>query len=158
MISPLSAPSPYSASALEPDAPISLQQRLAAAAAETPQTRPAGKWPDYDTDPKAMAFLAALQQLPPALSDAQADKQAQIDAIAKLLRDFQYPTDSAAFVTLEDQSAILQRTLARLGESSPLHAPLMAVMLGTSNLQFQMKKWMQDIMLSDGSPREFEDW
>ncbi|OHX10817.1 hypothetical protein BI347_20125 [Chromobacterium sphagni] len=132
------------------------------APAETQKTEKAkkavSKWPDFDTDPKALAFLAALQQLPSAASDSQADRQAQIDAIAKLLRNFQHPANTTAFITLQEQGAILQRTLAKLGNDSPLHTPLMAVWVGTSNLQFQMSKWMQDVMLSDGTPPESNEW
>ncbi|KWO09796.1 hypothetical protein [Burkholderia ubonensis] len=130
------------------DAVIPLQQRLTE---QVPTGMPVRQ--DFNDDPLAQAFLDALKQLPS--GDSPRD---YADAVSRLLRDFIDPESESAFVTLGDQTAILHNILAQIGPDDPLHAPLLATLIGTSNLQFHMTKWMQDVLLSNGSPREFEDW
>ncbi|WP_175743603.1 hypothetical protein [Burkholderia ambifaria] len=131
------------------DAVIPLQQRL---------TEQVPAWmtvrQDFNEDPLAQAFLDALRQLPSGDSPG-----AYADAVSRLLREFVDPeSGKSAFVTFSDQTTILHYVLAQIGSDDPLHAPLLATLIGTSNLQFQMTKWMQDVLLSNGSPKEFEDW
>ncbi|WP_434626693.1 hypothetical protein [Chromobacterium sp. CV08] len=150
MISPFSPTAPRGAG-MTADAVTPLSQRLAAAAADLPAAK-------SDADEQARALLAALRRLPPPLTDSQQDRDAYIDAIARQLRDFQHPDGTVAFATLQQQSDALGIMLKEVDKKSPLHEGLMAVMVGTGNLQFQMTKWMQDTLLSDGTPQEFEDW
>lgn len=134
---------------------VPLQQRLAeaqAGAAPLPADTPSA--PDFGDDPLAQAFLAALRTLPPC--DDPRDYAA---AVSQLMREFVDPaTGQPAFVTLEEQSGMLQRVLAEIGPDDPLAQPVQATLIGTANLQSQMSKWMQDICMSDGTPKEFEEW
>lgn len=134
---------------------VPLQQRLAeaqAGAGTLPAEPPTG--PGLGDDALAQAFLAALRTLPP--SDDPRDYAA---AVSQLMREFVDPaTGQPAFVTLEEQSAVLQRILAEIGPDDPLAQPVQATLIGTANLQSQMGKWMQDICMSDGTPEEFEEW
>ncbi|WP_217591370.1 hypothetical protein [Burkholderia sp. GbtcB21] len=131
------------------DTVIPLQQRLTE---QVPARIPVRQ--DFNGDPRAHAFLYALRQLPS--GDSPKD---YADAVSRLLREFVDPeSGESAFVTLSDQTAILQYILAQIEPDDPLRAPLLATLIGTSNLQFQMTKWMQDVLLSNGSPKEFEDW
>ncbi|AUH51351.1 hypothetical protein CXB49_11260 [Chromobacterium sp. ATCC 53434] len=148
MIPPLSAPASSRASA-DADAVIPLSQLASAAA-------PSRASPDADT--LAQAFLAAVRRLTPPASDSLQDRQAYSNDIARLLHDFQYTPGVTAFVTLQQQSDVLGLALAEVDKKSPLYEGLMAVMVGTGNLQYQMAKWMQDTLQSDGTPPEFEDW
>ncbi|KVD81573.1 hypothetical protein [Burkholderia ubonensis] len=109
---------------------------------------------DFNDDPLAQAFLDALRQLPP--GDSPRD---YAGAVSRLLREFVDPkSGESAFVTLSDQTAILEYILAQIRSNDPLYAPLQATLIGTSNLHFQMTKWMQDVCMSNGSPKEFEEW
>ncbi|MBX9346868.1 hypothetical protein K5M36_07170 [Chromobacterium vaccinii] len=108
---------------------------------------------------QAQALLAALKQLPTPASDSLADRKAYIAAIARQLRDFKTPQgDARAFATLAQQRAVLQHIQNEIGDASPLYKPLTGVMLGASNLQSQVSQWMQEVLLSDGTPPEFSDW
>ncbi|MCD4485190.1 hypothetical protein LQR31_11950 [Chromobacterium vaccinii] len=108
---------------------------------------------------QAQALLAALKQLPAPASDSLADRKAYIAAIAQQLRDFKSPQGNArAFATLAQQKAVLKHLQNEVGGASPLYQPLTGVMLGTSNLQSQVNQWMQEVLLSDGTPPEFSDW
>ncbi|MBV8045289.1 type III secretion system effector protein OrgC [Pluralibacter sp.] len=157
MISSLTGiPQPLPSSA-DAEALVSLQDRLqsanipsAPAVNNTPDITP----PVTDSDPLASAFLDSLLQLPP--TD---DPQAYAAAVSDAMRAFVDPkTGELAFTTLEQQTDILQRTLDKVGEDAPLSEPLAATLLGTTNLQFQMTKWMQDVVLSGGEVKEFEEW
>jgi|MedtruStandDraft_1076414.scaffolds.fasta_scaffold01553_8 hypothetical protein len=155
MISSLTGtPQPLPSSA-DAEALVSLQDRLqnkniTPAVDNTPDITP----PVTDSDPLASAFLDSLLQLPP--TD---DPQAYAAAVSDAMRTFVDPkTGELAFTTLEQQTDILQRTLETVGENAPLSEPLTATLLGTTNLQFQMTKWMQDVVLSGGEVKEFEEW
>ncbi|MCD4498771.1 hypothetical protein [Chromobacterium vaccinii] len=140
------------------DAIVPLQQRLADASPTSSAAAAPGTGPNAALDAQAIALLAALRQLPPPASNAPADKQAHINAIAKLLRQFKNSNGAPAFITLEQQRAALQRALALTSPEEPLRAPLTTATMSAVNLQFQMKQWMQDVMLSDGTPPEFQNW
>lgn len=154
---------------------IPLQQRLLAAAqdvdgaappTETPETDdakpvepPPHKWPDFQSDPVAIAFLAALRELPPPASDSQEDKQRYADAVGRLLRDFKDPASGElAFRTLQEQNDMIQRTLEQLDAASPLHTALMTSLVSNIGIESMMTQWMQDAILSGGVPKEMEDW
>lgn len=108
---------------------------------------------------QAQALLAALKQLPAPASDSLADRKAYIAAIAQQLRDFKSPQgNTRAFATLAQQKAVLKHLQNEVGNASPLYQPLTGVMLGASNLQSQVNQWMQEVLLSDGTPPEFSDW
>lgn len=110
--------------------------------------------PDFGSDPLACAFLETLLQLP-----ASDDPQTYADAVSELMGTFVDPnTGGLAFTTLDQQVEILQHTLEKVGTDAKLTEPLTITLLGTSNLQFQMTKWMQDVVLSGGKTKEFEDW
>ncbi|OQS10017.1 hypothetical protein B0T37_10230 [Chromobacterium violaceum] len=128
----------------------SLQQRVAVAADAASSASSA-------SGAQLQAFLQAVRDLPPPLADSPQAKQEQIDAIARLLREFG-EGGQPAFPTLAQQLEVIDMALKEEGEASPLREPLMGVMVSLGNLQFQMDKWMQDTMLSDGKPEEFESW
>ncbi|PRP71105.1 hypothetical protein BUE93_08485 [Chromobacterium amazonense] len=107
---------------------------------------------DVDEDPLARAFLEALRELA-----SSTDPNAT--AIGQLIRKFVDPaTDQLAFVKLEEQVAILQYVLCKIGPDDPLSQPVQATLMGTANIQLEITKWMQDICMSDGTPKEFEEW
>lgn len=157
MISPLVSTPHSLASPTVAEGLVSLQDRLQNTS--IPLVPSVNNAPDIapsvaDGDPLAGAFLESLLQLPP--SD---DPQAYAAAVSDAMRNFVDPkTGQLAFTTLEQQTDILQRTLAIVGEDDPLSEPLTATLLGTTNLQFQMTKWMQDVVLSGGEVKEFEEW
>ncbi|WP_199154775.1 hypothetical protein [Chromobacterium sp. ASV23] len=131
---------------------VPLAQRLASAQPLPATSNQPGQ--DFDSDPLARAFLDALRTLPP--TD---DLRAYANAVSQLMREFVNPeTDEPAFITLEQQSDILQRAMAQLETDDPLSKPLQATLIGTSNLQTEMTKWMQNICMSDGNLEEFEEW
>ncbi|WP_279205335.1 hypothetical protein [Obesumbacterium proteus] len=112
-------------------------------------------WPDFDSDPTAAAFLNALWQIP----SSGDNPQLYADEVSQLMRNFVDPeTGELAFTTLEQQTEILQRTLENVGTNADLRTALSTTLCGTANLQFQMTKWMQDIVLSNGEIKEFEEW
>ncbi|QND85703.1 Uncharacterized protein ChrSV_3477 [Chromobacterium vaccinii] len=138
---------------------IPLQQRLADALPSSPASGSSAAALDAVPDSQALALLAALRQLPPPASNTPADKQAHVNAIAKLLRQFKNTQNGTpAFITLEQQRAALQRALALTSPEEPLRAPLTTATMSAVNLQFQMKQWMQGVLLSDGTPPEFTNW
>lgn len=109
---------------------------------------------DFDSEPLVSAFLEDLLQLPPAN-----DPLSYASGVSELMRTFLDPkTGKLAFSTLEQQTEILQRTLDKVGNDASLSEPLTTTLLGTTNLQFQMTKWMQDVVLSGGEIKESEDW
>ncbi|OXJ21378.1 type III secretion system effector protein OrgC [Burkholderia sp. HI2714] len=128
---------------------IPLQQRVTE---QVPARTPVRQ--DFNDEPLAQAFLDALRQLPVGSSSRD-----YAGAVSRLLREFVDPkSNKRAFATLSDQTAILQCILAKVGLDDQLYAPLQATLIGTSNLDFQMTKWMQDVCMSNGSPKEFEEW
>ncbi|KVO99427.1 hypothetical protein [Burkholderia ubonensis] len=128
---------------------IPLQQRVTE---QVPAGMPMRQ--DFNGSPLAQAFLDALRQLP--AGDSSRD---YADTVSRLLREFVDPkSGESAFVTLSDQTAILEYILAKVGSDDPLYAPLQATLIGTSNLHFQMTKWMQDVCISNGSHKEFDEW
>lgn len=157
MISALTGTPQPLLSSVDTETLVSLQDRLqnvnippAPAVNSPPDITP----PVADSDPLASAFLDSLLQLPP--TD---DPQAYAAAVSEAMRNFEDPnTGQLAFTTLEQQTNILQRTLEKVGGDAPLSEPLTATLLGTTNLQFQMTKWMQDVVLSGGEVKEFEEW
>lgn len=154
---------------------VPLQQRLLAAAqdvdgkappTETPEadgSKPAEpppfKWPDFQSDPVAVAFLAALRELPPPATDSQQDKQRYADAVGKLLGNFKDPaTGELAFTTLKQKNDMIQRTLEQIDAASPLHTALMTSLVGNIGVAGMMQQWMQEAIMSGGIPKEMEDW
>lgn len=139
------------------DALVSLQDRLKSA---NISLVPAVNTPPNitplvtDSDSLASAFLDSLLQLPPT-----EDPQTYAAAVSDAMRTFVDPkTGELAFTTLEQQTDILQRTLEKVGGNVPLSEPLAATLLNTTNLHFQMTKWMQDVVLSGGEVKEFDEW
>lgn len=168
-------PSALGRAAAAGDDLIPLQQRLLAAAqdadgapppTETPEADdakpvepPPHKWPDFESDPVAVAFLAALRELPPPASDSQEDKQRYADAVGKLLGEFKDPaTGEQAFTTLKQKNDMIQRTLEQIDAASPLHTALMTSLVGNIGVAGMMQQWMQDAIMSGGVPKEMEDW
>ncbi|HID7510662.1 TPA: hypothetical protein ACXHW4_004577 [Enterobacter hormaechei] len=127
-----------------------VKMRSAPAVNDAPDITP----PAADNDPLVNTFLECLLQIPP--TD---DPQAYAAKVSEAMRIFLDPkTGQLAFTTLEQQTDILQRTLEKVGEDTPLSEPLTATLHGTSNLQFQMTTWIQDVVLSGGEVKEFEQW
>ncbi|MCP1292133.1 MULTISPECIES: hypothetical protein [unclassified Chromobacterium] len=172
---PSLTPSAIGRAAAAGDDIVPLQQRLLAAAqnadgaappTETPATDdakpvepPPHKWPDFQSDPLAVAFLAALRQLSPPASDSQEDKQRYADAVGKLLGEFKDPaTGELAFTTLKQKNDMIQRTLEQIDAASPLHTALMTSLVGNIGVAGMMQQWMQDAIMSGGVPKEMEDW
>ncbi|MCS3803549.1 hypothetical protein HNO92_001209 [Chromobacterium alkanivorans] len=172
---PSLTPSALGRAAAAGDDLIPLQQRLLAAAqdadgaappTETPETGdakpvdpPPFKWPDFQSDPVAVAFLAALRGLPPPATDSQEDKQRYADAVGKLLRDFKDPaTGELAFTTLKQKNDMIQRTLEQIDKDSPLHTALLTSLVSNMGIGSMMTQWMQDAIMSGGVPKEMEDW
>ncbi|KAB7715284.1 hypothetical protein GBN32_00840 [Plesiomonas shigelloides] len=129
------------------------QHALAVSATEESTELPEAA-PDINEDLLTHAFLDELRQLAPS-----EDPREYANAVSQLMRDFVDPTtQQRAFVTLEQQLALLQRTLAEVGDDPTLTKPLTTVMLGTANVKLEMTKWMQDTVLSGGEITEFEEW
>lgn len=153
MIPSVASLTPSHLATFNDDSIVPLAQRAYSAPASSPAI--ADKFGlSFDSDPLARAFLDALRALPP--TD---DARSYADAVSQLMREFADPqTGKPAFVTLEQQSEILQRAMEQLTEDDPLKEPLLATLIGTINLQSEMTKWMQNICMSDGTPPEFEEW
>ncbi|EUD04250.1 type III secretion system effector protein OrgC family protein [Providencia alcalifaciens RIMD 1656011] len=62
------------------------------------------------------------------------------------------------FETFEKQKKALQSALESVDHNSMMGESIMAVLLGVTNAESQMTKWMQDIVLSGGEIKEFEEW
>lgn len=158
MIQPFAYAFPYATAAVDTSPLIPLEDRvqqsdnLISAPSENNVSDRSG--PDFGSDSLDRAFMEALLQLP-----ASADPQSYADAVSKLMHTFVDPkTGNLAFTTLDQQTEILQCALEKVGTDTKLNEPLVITLLGTSNLQFQMTKWMQDIVLSGGESNEFETW
>lgn len=105
-------------------------------------------------EPFVQDFIIEIMDLPPKkdINDYASD-------IYEAMRDFTVPeTGEPAFVTLEQQMALLQKTLEIIDKSSTLYEPLMVVFVDTMYLQSEMVKWMQDICLSGGAGSNQQDW
>jgi hypothetical protein len=132
---------------------VPLAQRLPGSAA--PYNLPAS----VAENPLLPVLLAQLHQIHLPNPASPENKKAYTTAIADCIRSFTSPeSGEAAFITLEEQTAIIQKALEQTAEDTNLYESLKAVLLGTSNLQFEMNKWMQNILISDGTPEEFADW
>ncbi len=106
------------------------------------------------TEPFIQSFIVAITNLPP-----KDDINDYANDISKIMRNFPDPeTGNPAFVTLEQQMALLQQTLAIIDKSSPVYEPLMSVFVGTMYLQSEMVSWMQDIILSGGKTNNQQEW
>ncbi len=100
------------------------------------------------------SFIIAITNLPP-----KDDINDYANDISKIMRNFPDPeTGAPAFVTLEQQMALLQQTLAIVDKSSSIYEPLMSVFVGTMYLQSEMVSWMQDIILSGGKTNNQQEW
>lgn len=134
---------------------VPLEQRLALAQTRSSQqlvTKAATIEPA--TSPLASAFLTALRSLP-----HTGDVRRDADAVGRLLREFADPASGKpAFSSLKEQSDILQLTLEHIEPDDGLSKALQTTMIGTENLSMEMKKWVQDVCSSDGTPKEAEDW
>ncbi|ENA9754414.1 type III secretion system effector protein OrgC, partial [Salmonella enterica subsp. enterica serovar Braenderup] len=64
----------------------------------------------------------------------------------------------SAFVSFEQQTAMLQNMLAKVEPGTHLYEALNGVLVGTMNAQSQMTSWMQEIILSGGENKEAIDW
>ena len=100
------------------------------------------------------SFIIAITNLPP-----KDDINDYANDISKIMRNFPDPeTGAPAFVTLEQQMALLQQTLAIVDKSSSIYEPLMSVFVGTMYLQSEMVSWMQDIILCGGKTNNQQEW
>lgn len=105
-------------------------------------------------EPFVQSFIIAITNLPP-----KDDINDYANDISKIMRNFPDPeTGDPAFVTLEQQMALLQQTLAIVDKSSSIYEPLMSVFVGTMYLQSEMVSWMQDIILSGGKANNQQEW
>ncbi len=59
----------------------------------------------------------------------------------------------SAFVSFEQQTAMLQNMLAKVEPGTHLYEALNGVLVGTMNAQSQMTSWMQEIILSGGKTK-----
>ncbi|WNI88046.1 type III secretion system effector protein OrgC [Citrobacter portucalensis] len=99
-------------------------------------------------------FIDSLYTLPPAASPMEL-----ADAVSRLLNEHKdISGKEPAFKSLEQQVGVLQSALATENIGSALHEGLSIVLLGVTNLQYQMTTWMQDIVLSGGQAKESEEW
>ncbi|EFR2126739.1 type III secretion system effector protein OrgC [Salmonella enterica] len=64
----------------------------------------------------------------------------------------------SAFVSFEQQTAMLQNMLGKVESGSRLYEALNGVLVGTMNAQSQMTSWMQEVILSGGENKESIDW
>ncbi|BBG61909.1 hypothetical protein [Providencia rustigianii] len=81
------------------------------------------------------------------------------DHISRLLYGMEDPANgNKVFETFEKQKKALQSALESVDHSSMMGEGIMAVLLGVTNAESQMTKWMQDIVLSGGEIKEFEEW
>ncbi|AXE31870.1 hypothetical protein DK842_19385 [Chromobacterium phragmitis] len=141
MLNPIAAANPAAAASSGGEV-LPLSQRLAAHAASEAQVQ---------------AFLQAARDVPQAIDDTPQARRDHIAALSRLLREF-VDNGQIAFPDLASQLDAIGQALKAEGKDSPLHASLMGVMVGLNNLQYQTEKWMQEVMLSDGAPQEFESW
>ncbi|UTH74120.1 hypothetical protein [Chromobacterium sp. IIBBL 290-4] len=145
-------PAAYSPSSMEPVTPLEL--------------RLSGDGPAVDdasaqdkTEALLSPFLAALRQSPELANPRGQSLQMRANAVSNALRQCRAaPDQPPACATVEQQQALLRRALKQTAQDDPLRAPLNTALMNAVNLQSQMKQWMQDVMLSDGTPPEMQDW
>lgn len=81
------------------------------------------------------------------------------DHISRLLYEMEDPVNGKkVFETFEKQKKALQSALESVDHNSMMGEGIMAVLLGVTNAESQMTKWMQDIVLSGGEIQEFGEW
>ncbi|ECG8593054.1 type III secretion system effector protein OrgC [Salmonella enterica subsp. salamae] len=81
------------------------------------------------------------------------------DSIYQEMNAFKDPkSGDPAFVSFEQQTAMLQNMLGKVESGTRLYEALSGVLVGTMNAQSQMTSWMQEIILSGGENKEAIDW
>ncbi|EEO0182339.1 type III secretion system effector protein OrgC [Salmonella enterica] len=102
----------------------------------------------YDT------FYQTLLSLP-----ESASSETLKDIIYQEMNAFKDPkSGDSAFVSFEQQTAMLQNMLGKVESGSRLYEALNGVLVGTMNAQSQMTSWMQEVILSGGENKESIDW
>ncbi|EAS2167751.1 type III secretion system effector protein OrgC [Salmonella enterica] len=102
----------------------------------------------YDT------FYQTLLSLPESASSEMLK-----DIIYQEMNAFKDPkSGDSAFVSFEQQTAMLQNMLGKVESGSRLYEALNGVLVGTMNAQSQMTSWMQEVILSGGENKESIDW
>ncbi|ECC6544778.1 type III secretion system effector protein OrgC [Salmonella enterica] len=102
----------------------------------------------YDT------FYQTLLSLP-----ESASSETLKDIIYQEMNAFKdHKSGDSAFVSFEQQTAMLQNMLGKVESGSRLYEALNGVLVGTMNAQSQMTSWMQEVILSGGENKESIDW
>lgn len=100
------------------------------------------------------AFYQRLLSLP-----ESASSETLKDSIYQEMNAFKDPkSGDSAFVSFEQQTAMLQNMLGKAESGTRLYEALNGVLVGTMNAQSQMTSWMQEIILSGGENKEAIDW
>ncbi|EBF0273604.1 type III secretion system effector protein OrgC [Salmonella enterica] len=100
------------------------------------------------------AFYQKLLSLP-----ESASSETLKDIIYQEMNAFKDPkSGDSAFVSFEQQTAMLQNMLGKVESGSRLYEALNGVLVGTMNAQSQMTSWMQEVVLSGGENKESIDW
>ncbi|HDC2132454.1 TPA: type III secretion system effector protein OrgC [Salmonella enterica] len=100
------------------------------------------------------AFYQTLLSLP-----ESASSETLKDIIYQEMNAFKDPkSGNSAFVSFEQQTAMLQNMLGKVESGSRLYEALNGVLVGTMNAQSQMTSWMQEVILSGGENKESIDW
>ncbi|EAM7070337.1 type III secretion system effector protein OrgC [Salmonella enterica] len=100
------------------------------------------------------AFYQKLLSLP-----ESASSETLKDIIYQEMSAFKDPkSGDSAFVSFEQQTAMLQNMLGKVESGSRLYEALNGVLVGTMNAQSQMTSWMQEVILSGGENKESIDW
>ncbi|ECC1661235.1 type III secretion system effector protein OrgC [Salmonella enterica subsp. salamae] len=100
------------------------------------------------------AFYQRLLSLP-----ESASSETLKDTIYQEMNAFKDPkSGDPAFVSFEQQTAMLQNMLGKVESGTRLYEALNGVLVGTMNAQSQMTSWMQEIILSGGENKEAIDW
>ncbi|EKA6133418.1 type III secretion system effector protein OrgC [Salmonella enterica] len=99
-------------------------------------------------------FYQTLLSLP-----ESASSETLKDIIYQEMNAFKDPkSGDSAFVSFEQQTAMLQNMLGKVESGSRLYEALNGVLVGTMNAQSQMTSWMQEVILSGGENKESIDW
>ncbi|EAX8240168.1 type III secretion system effector protein OrgC [Salmonella enterica] len=100
------------------------------------------------------AFYQTLLSLP-----ESASSETLKDIIYQEMNAFKDPkSGDSAFVSFEQQTAMLQNMLGKVESGSRSYEALNGVLVGTMNAQSQMTSWMQEVILSGGENKESIDW
>lgn len=100
------------------------------------------------------AFYQAILSLPESGST-----ETLKDTIYQKMTAFKDPqSGDPAFVSFEQQTAMLQNMIGKVEPGTDLYEALNGVLVGTMNAQSQMTSWMQEIILSGGESEESTDW